>query len=266
LLTWCYTHLRYSLGLAMASLSLTAIEGLPMIKQGDRLSTLIVGALDTMGLTLKSGDVLTVCQKIVSKAEGRTVNLKDVEPSTLARNFAARWDKDPRVVELVLRQSSRVVRMDNAVLIVETGPGWVCANAGIDESNSLEDDCAILLPEDADASASGIRDDLKRLTGAEVAVIITDTFGRPWRDGLTEVCIGIAGMEPMLDLRGTSDMGGRELHHTVIAIADEIAAAAGLLMPKAGGTPAVLIRGYQYVVAQSNAKALIRPVASDLFR
>jgi coenzyme F420-0:L-glutamate ligase / coenzyme F420-1:gamma-L-glutamate ligase len=167
---------------------------------------------------------------------------------------------------LVLRQTSRIVRMDNAVLIVETGPGWVCANAGIDQSNSLGDELAILLPEDADKSARLIRDGLKRLTGANVAVLITDTFGRPWRDGLTEVCIGIAGIEPLLDLRGTADLGGRELHHTVIAVADEIAAAAGLLMPKAGAVPVVLIRGYQFKPAEASAKALIRPAASDLFR
>lgn len=250
----------------MASLMLTAIEGIPMVNRGDNLAELIVRALDAMGLRLENGDIVTVCQKIVSKAEGRLVSLKGIEPSPLARSFAARWDKDPRAVELVLRQTSRIVRMDNGVLIVETGPGWVCANAGIDESNSLGDDRAILLPEDADASATRIRTELRRLSGAEVAILITDTFGRPWRDGLTEVCIGVAGIDPMLDLRGTADLGGRELHHTVIAVADEIAAAAGLLMPKAGATPAVLVRGYQYKPAAGSAKALIRPAASDLFR
>lgn len=248
-------------------MTLTAIEGLPMIRAGDNLAELIVRALGAMRLKFERGDILTVCQKVVSKAENRIVNLNEIEPSDLARKFAARWDKDPRAVELVLRQTSRIVRMDNAVLIVETGPGWVCANAGIDESNSLEDDRAILLPEDADASAARLRSDLKRMTGAEVAVLITDTFGRPWRDGLTEVCLGVAGIDPMLDLRGTTDLGGRELHHTVIAIADQIAAAAGLLMPKAGATPAVLIRGYEFTPVENvSAKALIRPAASDLFR
>jgi coenzyme F420-0:L-glutamate ligase / coenzyme F420-1:gamma-L-glutamate ligase len=250
----------------MASITLTAIDGIPMISAGDNLAQLIKSAMDRMDLRLRDGDILSLCQKIVSKAEGRLVDLKDIEPSPLARKFAERWDKDARAVELVLRQTSRIVRMDNAVLIVETGPGWVCANAGIDESNSLEDDRAILLPEDPDASAARIRKELKNLTGAEIAVIVTDTFGRPWRDGLTEVCLGIAGMDAMLDLRGTTDLGGRELHHTVIAIADELAAAAGLLMPKAGATPAVLIRGYQYKPADGSAKALIRPAASDLFR
>jgi coenzyme F420-0:L-glutamate ligase/coenzyme F420-1:gamma-L-glutamate ligase len=250
----------------MASITLTAIEGIPMIKPGDNLAQLIAHAIAQMDFQLRDGDILSICQKIVSKAENRLVNLNDIEPSPLARRFAERWEKDPRAVELVLRQTSRIVRMDNAVLIVETGPGWVCANAGIDESNSLEDDRAILLPEDPDASAMRLRTELKRLTGAAIAVIITDTFGRPWRDGLTEVCLGIAGMDAMLDLRGTTDLGGRELHHTVIAIADELACAAGLLMPKAGATPAVLIRGYHYKPAEGSAKALIRPAASDLFR
>jgi coenzyme F420-0:L-glutamate ligase / coenzyme F420-1:gamma-L-glutamate ligase len=250
----------------MSSLTLLAIEGLPMIGRGDDLPRLIADAIGSRGLRLQHGDILTVCQKIVSKAEGRIVSLKEIEPSPLARQFAARWDKDPREVELVMRQTNRIVRMDNAVLIVETGPGWVCANAGIDQSNSLGDDVAILLPEDADASAARIRDGLKTITAADVAVLITDTFGRPWRDGLTEVCIGIAGIEPLLDMRGTTDLGGRELHHTVIAVADELAAAAGLMMPKAGAVPAVLIRGYQFKPAEASAKSLIRPAASDLFR
>jgi coenzyme F420-0:L-glutamate ligase/coenzyme F420-1:gamma-L-glutamate ligase len=250
----------------MASLTLTAIEGIPMIMPGDNLAELIVNAAERMNLRFERGDILVVCQKIVSKAEGRLVDLAEIEPSPLAVNFAARWEKDPRAVELALRQTSRIVRMDNGVLIVETGPGWVCANAGIDESNSLEDNRAILLPEDADASATRIRTAIRELRGVDLAVLITDTFGRPWRDGLTEVCIGVAGMDPMLDLRGTRDLGGRELHHTVIAAADELAAAAGLLMPKAGAIPAVLIRGYSYRPAAGSARALIRPAASDLFR
>src|SRR5579871_3045571 len=250
----------------MNSLTLTAIEGLPMIQPGDDLGALIARAVAAMGLELHDGDILAVCQKIVSKAEGRLIDLSTIVPSELARNFAARWDKDPRAVELVLRQTSRIVRMDNAVLIVETGPGWVCANAGIDESNSMADGRAILLPEDADRSAARIREEIRKLTGIEIAVLVTDTFGRPWRDGLTEVCLGIAGMNPMLDLRGTNDLSGRELHHTVIAIADEIAAGAGLLMPKAGAIPAVLVRGYAYEPYEGSARVLIRPAEADLFR
>jgi coenzyme F420-0:L-glutamate ligase/coenzyme F420-1:gamma-L-glutamate ligase len=250
----------------MRTISLIAIEGIPMVKAGDDLAALIAGRLDNTGFRLEAGDILVVCQKVVSKAEGRVVNLKDFEPSEFARNYARRWEKDPRAIEIVLRQTNRIVRNDRGVLIVETGPGWVCANAGVDESNSLEDDRAILLPEDPDASARRLRDQIRRRLDVAVAVLITDTFGRPWRDGLTEVCLGIAGMNPMLDLRGTTDLGGRELHHTVVAIADEIASAAGLLMEKAGAIPAVVVRGYEYEPFEGSARVLIRPAEADLFR
>ncbi|MGA7764375.1 MAG: coenzyme F420-0:L-glutamate ligase [Candidatus Binataceae bacterium] len=250
----------------MRSVTFTAIEGIPLVSQGDNLGGLICSAMAASGLKAARGDILVVCQKVISKAEGRTCELTDIEPSALAMAYAARWQKDPRAVELVLRQTSRIVRMDNGVLIVETGPGWVCANAGIDESNSMADGRAILLPEDADRSAARIREEIRKITGVEIAVLVTDTFGRPWRDGLTEVCLGIAGMNPMLDLRGSSDLSGRELHHTVIAIADEIAAGAGLLMPKAGAIPAVLVRGYSYEPSEGSAKVLIRPAELDLFR
>src|SRR5271169_1372623 len=250
----------------MPSISITALEGIPLLKQGDDLGELIVAAAARADLKINHGDVIVVCQKAVSKSEGRVFDLNQVTPSEIAKNIAAKWEKDPRVVELVLRQTNRIVRMDRGVLIVETGPGWVCANAGLDESNSMADNLAILLPEDADASAAKLRTDLKRLTGADVAVLVSDTFGRPWRDGLTEVCLGISGMEAMLDLRGTHDMGGRELSHTVVAVADELACAAGLLMEKASGIPAVLIRGYAYKPAPGTAKTLIRPAEADLFR
>ena len=250
----------------MRTISLTAIEGIPMVKAGDDLAALIAAGLGHTGLRLEPGDILVVCQKVVSKAEGRVVDLKDFEPSEFARNYARRWEKDPRAVEIVLRQTSRIVRNDHGVLIVETGPGWVCANAGVDESNSLEDGRAILLPEDPDASARRLREQIRQRFGVTVAVLITDTFGRPWRDGLTEVCLGIAGMNPMLDLRGTTDLGGRELHHTVVAIADEIASAAGLLMEKAGAIPAVVVRGYKFEPFEGSAKILIRPAEADLFR
>jgi coenzyme F420-0:L-glutamate ligase/coenzyme F420-1:gamma-L-glutamate ligase len=250
----------------MRTISLTAIEHIPMVKAGDDLAALIWHGLDQTGFQLENGDILVVCQKVVSKAEGRVVDLKDFEPSEFAKNLAMRWEKDPRAVEIVLRQTSRIVRNDHGVIIVETGPGWVCANAGVDESNSLEDDTAILLPEDPDASARTLRDAIRKKFGVTVAVLITDTFGRPWRDGLTEVCLGIAGMNPILDLRGTTDLGGRELHHTVVAIADEIASSAGLLMEKAGATPAVVMRGYKYEPYEGSAKVLIRPAEADLFR
>jgi coenzyme F420-0:L-glutamate ligase/coenzyme F420-1:gamma-L-glutamate ligase len=250
----------------MRSVTFTAIEGIPLVGQGDNLGALICSAMAAGGLQVARGDILVVCQKVISKAEGRVFELGEIEPSALAVAYAARWEKDPRAVELVLRQTSRIVRMDHGVLIVETGPGWVCANAGIDESNSMADGRAILLPEDADRSAARIREEIRKITGVEIAVLVTDTFGRPWRDGLTEVCLGIAGMNPMLDLRGSSDLSGRELHHTVIAIADEIAGGAGLLMPKAGAIPAVLVRGYSYEPCEGSAKVLIRPAEIDLFR
>jgi len=250
----------------MRTISLTAVEGIPMVKAGDNLAALIAAGLDQTGIKLAAGDILVVCQKVVSKAEGRVVNFKDFEPSEFAKAYAKRWEKDPRAIEIVLRQTSRIVRNDRGVLIVETGPGWVCANAGVDESNSLADERAILLPEDPDASARAIRDEVRRRTGVSIAVLVTDTFGRPWRDGLTEICLGVAGINPVLDLRGTTDLGGRELHHTVVAIADEIASAAGLLMEKAGGIPAVVVRGYKYEPFEGSAKVLIRPAEADLFR
>jgi coenzyme F420-0:L-glutamate ligase / coenzyme F420-1:gamma-L-glutamate ligase len=237
-----------------------------MVKAGDDLAALVIRGLEHTGLVLERGDILVVCQKIVSKAEGRVVELKGIEPSEFATAIARRWEKDPRVVELVLRQTNRIVRNDRGVIIVETGPGWVCANAGVDESNSLADDRAILLPADPDASAAHLRAELRRRIGVEIAVVVTDTFGRPWRDGLTEVCLGISGMNPMLDLRGKTDLGGRELHHTVVAIADEIACAAGLLMEKAAAVPAVVVRGYPYEPSEASAKLLIRPAEADLFR
>ncbi len=253
----------------MASITFTAIEGLPLIRQGDNLGQLIAGALENMGLRPATGDVVVVCQKVVSKAEGRIRRLAGVEPCALARSFAARWDKDPRVVELVLNETVRIVRMDQGLLIVETGPGWVCANAGVDESNLLAEGHAALLPLAPDRSAAQMRAEIHRLTGALVGVVITDTFGRPWRVGLTEVCLGIAGLEPLLDLRGLKDLGGRELHHTVVAVADELAGGAGLLMGKADGIPAVLVRGYAYKArepGETGAKALIRDAKADLFR
>ncbi|MGO9449890.1 MAG: coenzyme F420-0:L-glutamate ligase [Candidatus Binataceae bacterium] len=250
----------------MRSITLTAIEGIPMVNAGDDLAALIAAGLDHTGLKPVAGDILVVCQKVISKAEGRVVNLSDIEPSEFANNLAQRWEKDPRAVEIVLRQTNRIVRNDRGVIIVETGPGWICANAGVDESNSLSDDRAILLPVDPDASAAKIRTGMRNLYGVDIAVLVTDTFGRPWRDGLTEICLGIAGMNPIQDLRGTTDLGGRELQHTVVAIADELAAAAGLLMEKAAAVPAILVRGYAYQPFDGSAKVLIRPAEADLFR
>ena len=249
------------------SLTLDAIPGVPNIQPGDDLAALLLGALGHAGLSLQQGDILVVCQKIVSKAEGRLARLGEVTPSAFARQLAAQTaGKDPRVIEVILRQTSRIVKMDRGHLIVETGPGWVCANAGVDESNSLGPDVVILLPEDPDASARALRTVVRVSTGIEVAVLITDTFGRPWREGLVDFCLGLAGMEALLDLRGERDLTGRELHHTVLAQADALAAAAGLLMRKGAGVPAVRIRGYQYAPAEGTARALVRAREVDLFR
>jgi coenzyme F420-0:L-glutamate ligase / coenzyme F420-1:gamma-L-glutamate ligase len=250
----------------MGSLTLTAIEDMPLIKAGDDLAELIFSCATKQAWRFAPGDIVVVCQKVVSKSEGRTCELDQVAPSALALNFAARFDKDARAVELVLQESTRIIRMERGVLIVETGPGWVCANAGMDESNSMAEGRAILLPLDPDASAARIRARLAKLAGVDLAVLITDTFGRPWREGQTEVCLGISGMNPILDLRGSLDMGGRELHHTFLAIADELASAAGLLMRKDAGLPVVVVRGYPHDANDGTARALVRAPETDLFR
>lgn len=249
------------------SITISAIPGIPAVKPGDELAAVLLSALDRAAIPLATGDIVVVCQKIVSKAEGRIARLSEVTASPFAHQIAAQaTDKDPRVVEVILRETTRIIKMDRGHLIVETGPGWVCANAGVDESNSLGPDIVILLPKDPDASAQALRAALHTATGAEIAVLITDTFGRPWREGLVDFTLGLAGMEAQLDLRGEHDLTGRELHHTVMAQADALAATAGLLMRKGAGIPAVLIRGYGFTPAAGDAKALIRAREFDLFR
>jgi coenzyme F420-0:L-glutamate ligase/coenzyme F420-1:gamma-L-glutamate ligase len=250
----------------MYSISIIPVPGIPEIHPGDSLPTLLLDAIDRAQIGLQTGDILIVCQKIISKAEGAIVDLKTVTPSPFARQIAASWEKDPRAVEVVLQESSRIVRMKNGVVITETKHGWVCANSGVDESNSIADDIVIVLPKDIDASARSLRLALQERRGVTLGVIITDTFGRPWRDGLVEFALGVSGFEPLLDLRGSTDMRGRELHHTVVAVADELAAAAGLVMEKGAGIPAVIIRGYQFTPAEGGSKTLIRPAEADLFR
>ncbi|MEY4948022.1 MAG: hypothetical protein RL698_233 [Pseudomonadota bacterium] len=250
------------------------IPGLPRIRPGDDLASLLASAIAESRVGTKTGDVLLVCQKVVSKAEGRVVDLAGVEPSPFARAYAERHSKDARVVELVLRESNRIVRMDGGHLIVETGPGWVCANAGIDESNAVSDGQVTLLPVDADASAERLRAALRSHLGVDLGVVVTDTFGRPWREGQVEVALGVAGIEPLLDLRGTRDLNGHELRVTVIGVADELAGAAGLVMGKSDGVAAVIVRGWQAPAPPANAdparprggRALIRRRETDLFR
>jgi coenzyme F420-0:L-glutamate ligase/coenzyme F420-1:gamma-L-glutamate ligase len=250
------------------SLTLTAIPGIPPVNPGDDLGALLASAIDGAGMTLATGDILVVCQKVVSKAEGRIARLSQVTASAFAQQLSALTTdgKDPRVIEVILRETRRIIKMDRGHLIVETGPGWVCANAGVDESNSLGPDTVVLLPKDPDASARQLRAALRQRTGADVAVLITDTFGRPWREGLVDFALGLAGIDAMLDLRGQRDLTGRELHHTVMAQADALAAAAGLLMRKGEGIPAVRIRGYEFTPAESTAAQLIRAREFDLFR
>jgi coenzyme F420-0:L-glutamate ligase/coenzyme F420-1:gamma-L-glutamate ligase len=249
------------------SITINGIVGIPAVQPGDDLAALLLTALSRSRLTLANGDIVVVCQKIVSKAEGRVVRLSEVTASPFAQQLAAQaTDKDPRIVEVILQATRRIIRMDRGHLIVETGPGWVCANAGVDESNSLGPDIVVLLPLDPDASAQRLRTALRERTDIEVAVLITDTFGRPWREGLVDFALGLAGMDALLDLRGQHDLTGRELHHTVIAQADALGAAAGLMMRKGDGIPAVLVRGYAFTPADGNAKALIRARAFDLFR
>jgi len=248
-------------------ISLFPIRGLPMLRTGDDLAALLAAAFEREELRPAQGDIVVVCQKVISKVEGRVVDLRTVVPSPFALRAAAENpDKDARVVEVVLRETKRIVRMEGGHLIVETGPGWVCANAGVDSSNSGAHDTVILLPLDPDASARRLSHALHDRYGETVAVLITDTWGRPWRQGLVDFAIGAAGLPPLLDLRGTRDLDGRDLQHTVVAQADGLAAAAGLLMRKSSGVPAVLVRGYEFEAADGAASELIRPKDSDLFR
>ena len=250
-----------------STVTLIPIEGMPEITPGDDVGALIVDAAASRGTALAAGDVLVVTQKVVSKAEGRIVDLRTVTPSALAADFARRWEKDARVVEVALAEAVRVVRMENGVLITETRHGFVCANSGVDGSNvgSASGDVVTLLPEDPDASARRIRDRVRE-TGAEVAVIVSDTFGRPWREGAGNVAIGVAGIEPLWDYRGQQDTDGRELHSTVVAVADEIAAAAELVTNKLDRVPAAIVRGYAYTAGERGIAPVIRERAKDLFR
>jgi len=234
------------------------VEGLPEIREGDDLGALIAGRA-----ALEDGDVLVVSQKAVSKAEGRVVRLEEVEPSARARELAA--DQDPRRLEVVLREAVRIVRARPPLVVAETRHGFVCASAGVDASNAPAPETVVLLPLDPDASAERIRARLRELTGREVAVIVSDSFGRPWRNGIVDVAVGAAGLSPLLDLRGQRDANGYELRATVVAVADEIASAAELVMGKTAGVPAAIVRGLA-VAGEGSARELVMPPERDLFR
>jgi len=242
-------------------IDIIGLGGLPEVETGADLAALIREAAAAGGQALDGQTVVAVAQKIVSKAEGCIVDLRAIEPSHLARGWAAEWGKDARVVELVLRESRRIVRMDRGVLIAETRHGFIAANAGVDQSNVPGSDFATVLPRDPDASARRLREAL----GCG-AVIVTDTFGRPWREGLVNVAIGVSGMEALEDWRGSADRQGRLLQATVLAAADELAAAAGLVMVKNAGVPVALIRGFAFRPGEGSAAPLVRPAERDLFR
>jgi coenzyme F420-0:L-glutamate ligase/coenzyme F420-1:gamma-L-glutamate ligase len=248
-----------------AEVRLIRIPGIPEIRTGDDLGKVVARAAREAGIRFRDRDILVVAQKIVSKSEGALVDLAGVRPTASAVALAERLKKDPRAVEVVLRESRRVVRSDH-VLITETHHGFVCANAGVDHSNVPGDDIVTLLPRNPDGSAKKLAAALRRRTGKRLAVIISDTFGRPWRLGLTNVAIGASGVPVLADLRGTRDRHGKMLTATILAVADELAAAAGLLMEKSKGTPVVLIRGYRYKPSFEPAANIIRPAAEDLFR
>jgi coenzyme F420-0:L-glutamate ligase / coenzyme F420-1:gamma-L-glutamate ligase len=234
----------------------TGLSGLPEVRRGDDLAALIRERASP-----DAGTIVVVAQKIVSKAEGAEIDLREVEPSQLARSWAERWNKDARLIEVVLRQSSRIVKMERGVLIAETHHGFVAANAGVDQSNVPGEHRVTLLPADPDASACRLR--VRLGCGA---VIISDTFGRPWREGLVNVAIGVSGLDAIEDWRGRLDYSGKRLQGTVIALADEIAAAAGLVMRKDAGVPVALVSGVAWIGAEGSSRALLRDPAHDLFR
>lgn len=248
--------------------TLIGVDGVLEITAGDDLGALLVEACAKQGTPLVDGDVLVVTQKVVSKAEDQVIDLRTIMPSALAVDFASRWEKDARAVEVVLQEAVRIVRMESGVMITETRHGFVCANSGVDASNvgTGSVDYVVLLPKDSDASARRIRNRVRELAKCEIAVIVSDTFGRAWREGAGDVAIGLAGIEALWDYRGEIDNDGRELHSTVIAVADEIAAATELVTNKLTRVPAAIVRGYPYLAGESGIAPMIRERAKDLFR
>jgi coenzyme F420-0:L-glutamate ligase/coenzyme F420-1:gamma-L-glutamate ligase len=234
------------------------VHGLPEVGEGDDVAVLIASAV-----RLQDGDVVVVAHKVVSKAEGRVVRLDDIQPSSQARDLAE--GEDPRRLEVILRESARLVRTRPPLVIAETRHGFVCASAGVDASNAPESNTLVLLPKDPDASAVRLRDRLRELAGAEVAVIVSDSFGRPWRQGTTDVAIGCAGLEPLIDLQGERDATGYQLHATVIAVADELAGAAELVRGKLDQIPVAIVRGFA-ARGEGTASELVMPPERDLFR
>jgi len=241
------------------------LPGLPDVRSGDDIAGSLAQAVRAQDTRVVEDDIFVVAQKLVSKSEGRIVRLDRVAPSERARAWAQAWSKDARIVELVLRESKRIVRMERGIIIAETHHGFVCANAGVDVSN-VEEGTAILLPENPDASARALQVRLSESFGCHVGVIVSDTFGRAWREGLVNVALGVAGLAPLLDYRGRHDASGRPLQATVIAVADELAAAAELVMGKSDRIPVAIIRGAKIATRSGSGADLIRSAEKDLFR
>ncbi len=250
------------------SLTLTPLTGIPLIQEGDDLAKIVLQSLGNVQLELQDGDILVFTQKIVSKAEGRRINLAEVTPSPQAETLAAETEKDPRLVELLLNESKQVLRKRTGLIIVEHNLGFICANAGIDHSNvSGSDDWVLLLPEDPDASAHVLRQGLENSSGARLGVLIIDSHGRAWRNGTVGVTIGISGLPGVVDLRGTIDLFGYELQVTEVGAADELAAAASLMMGQvAEGTPVVHVCGFPYPLREADFNEILRPEEKDMFR
>ena len=247
------------------NIELIGVPGIPEVSAGDDVAALITNALRDAGIQVVEQDVFVVAQKIVSKAEGRIVHLDSIIPSSRALEWAETFEKDARVVEVVLHESKRIVRMERGVLISETEHGFVCANAGVDTSNVAEG-TVTLLPKDPDASARKICAALEQAFAVRLAVIVSDTFGRPWREGLVNVALGVAGIAPLIDYRGQKDSHGNPLKVTVIAIADELASAAELMTKKSAGVPVVIVRDCKYELRDASGRELIRVAGLDLFR
>jgi coenzyme F420-0:L-glutamate ligase / coenzyme F420-1:gamma-L-glutamate ligase len=255
------------------TVSILPVDGLPEIQAGDDLHGMIGDAITSSLQTLEIGDVVVVTHKVVSKAEGGLIDLASIEPSSLAAQFARDWDKDPRHVEVVLRQSRRIIRMVRGLIIAETMHGFICANAGVDASN-VSPDVVCVLPEDPDGSAETIRRHLVsrffpefQSEGSPIGVIVTDSFGRPWRNGIVNIAIGVAGMPALADYRGQFDAGGYELRASVLAVADELASAAELIMHKLAARPVAVIRGYTFQGAgpAGRGQDLVMPAERNLF-
>lgn len=251
--------------MTLPSIEILALTGLPEIKPGDNLVALIVAVIHANKIKIGEGDIFVVAQKIVSKAEGSVVALDTIHPSARAMEWANQYDRDPRVIELVLREAHRIIKMERGVIIAETRHGFVCANAGVDVSN-IDEGFAVLLPKDPDRAAAELHAQLSLEFTAHTPVIVSDTFGRPWREGLVNVALGVAGMPPMEDYRGTRDASGKPLHATILAVADEIASAAELVMRKSARIPVAIVKGMPHRPHAGSGAELIRKKENDLFR